>query len=607
MKQHRWLVALFVVALLQCAWLAQGMQLWDDDYTHWLRPALTRPTLSLVADVLSPVSTRPEAWGFDERPLNTLLFWACYQLGGYDPRIFFALHALGLAVCTIMVALWGRRLGANRRGAAAAALLFLCGSGPLSAYLILADCSPLSQAWMLVTGWLLLNAVEHRASTGRWAALVVLTYLGYKLKGEIKLLPAIVLLYVAWQRRDQLRRVVFPVAAMVLLALPWSLQLFSHVPPFIPGGKPAPESWMFQAASTRRWREFFWSGQTVGWQPLDPTLSLLGMLGPFGLLAAALGWSGSRGGRSTAAFHFLLVWLAVSCLSLTALPELNYSYRIRYGIFLMTPVCCLLAPALGSGPGWRQALTLLLLFAQCLLGEARGARLRAGLGRLGVQVHSCYSWLAEHDPQARLGLAPDFLPFDFRPDAPAVITGKQPLRRFEDVAALGRGAYLLSWNCPLWEQLELVRADDGARDGVLVDRWLPPDGRHTLYLLRFIGPDPRFASALRARPADAVPAFQAMLRAHPDNLAVRFQLGVALCNLKRFSEACEIFKRVAEVQPDLWSAHYNYALALEGCQQTAHARIEVERAHELAPGLPLVTTAWQRLSGRAPAQADLPR
>lgn len=117
---------------------------------------------------------------------------------------------------------------------------------------------------------------------------------------------------------------------------------------------------MWQPASLERLSAFFWSSGPFSLSEFltRPTLSLAGLLGPVLLIpVAALLLHASGGVRAVAWFRrdrpvdrahlFVMVWTAAVFVGVSALPAINYTFRVRYGIITMGPVCLLIAWALG--------------------------------------------------------------------------------------------------------------------------------------------------------------------------------------------------------------------------------------------------------------------
>ena len=87
------------------------------------------------------------------------------------------------------------------------------------------------------------------------------------------------------------------------------------------------------------------------------------------------------------------------------------------------------------------------------------------------------------------------------------------------------------------------------------------------------------------RPQDAIAAFTAALREHPDHVPSRVWLGIVYArrpDTRR--QATAEFERAVELAPRYYEGHYNLGVLLMGLGRRAEARAAFERALECAPG-----------------------
>jgi tetratricopeptide (TPR) repeat protein len=71
----------------------------------------------------------------------------------------------------------------------------------------------------------------------------------------------------------------------------------------------------------------------------------------------------------------------------------------------------------------------------------------------------------------------------------------------------------------------------------------------------------------------------------PKNSAAHFNLGLALYNGGRYSEAIEAYKAVIDLKPNLAGAHYNLALAYVAIHDKEGVRREYEILKPLNAGM----------------------
>ena len=210
---RRWLL---VGGLIYAWFFGQGIPLWDDDFTSWFWKIKDKSVLRVLLEWLSPLSTQPENWGFNERPLQALTYKLCYWISGYDSWSYMLFKGVAFALVGVMIYQWGLRLAPATRGgrmaALAAAIVFMVIPGPMVAYLWHCDYAPVAEFLFLLMTYLIWDAVEetpktfrgrprlgdmeHRRWLFKWAGLSLATYLAYKSKADLKLIPAILALYV---------------------------------------------------------------------------------------------------------------------------------------------------------------------------------------------------------------------------------------------------------------------------------------------------------------------------------------------------------------------------------------------------------------------------
>ena len=110
---RRWLL----IGGLMYAWFfGQGVPYWDDDFTSLFWKIKDKSVLQIFLEWLSPLSTQPETWGFNERPMQALTYKLCYGISGYESWSYMVFKGVALALMGVMIYQWGLRLTPATRG-----------------------------------------------------------------------------------------------------------------------------------------------------------------------------------------------------------------------------------------------------------------------------------------------------------------------------------------------------------------------------------------------------------------------------------------------------------------------------------------------------------
>jgi hypothetical protein len=365
---------------------------------------------------------------------------------------------------------------------------------------------------------------------------------------------------------------------------------------------------MWQPAKLGRLSEFLWSSLPFDWH--GASLSLAGNLGPFLLGAIAVGllvvpppddalpWRTSLGWwRETPrrrAHLFVMLWLLAILAGATALPELNYFFRIRYGILPMVPVCVLLASVLGwfeqgrtAIPRWLWAVGVVLFVAQMAVSVDRSVRYRREFARVEVGVDQAYAWVAKYFPQDDLFLMPDFLAYDYHLDAPKAILLRRRVAGMAEVMESERSgrATVLSWQGPTTPLLRDAAQFSGC-NGSLFDRFFGCSPGLTIHAMRYIGGaaapvadaskveaqvllDRSFAACRQRQPRDCIKFAQEALRLSPGFAEAYNNIAAAYEDLGLWDEAISAAQEAIRLKPDFQLARNN--LAWSESQKKAHA------------------------------------
>lgn len=612
-KEYQTVRWLFMAGFVYAFIFGQGLPLWDDDFTSWFWKIKDRGIGSIFLEWISPISTQPQYWGFNERPVQALVYKIFHLVSGYEAWSYFLYKDVIYAGMGVMVYLWGLRLAGNaphaKLVALAAAAIFLLAPGTMASHVIHSDLATTAEFLFLLMTYIIWGEIEktpqdwaglpdpknpvHRKWMLRWAAIAFCTYLGYKSKADLKLIPGIMGAYVFLVRRRQLGFFAVPLALMVLLAVPWGPGIFSKLPPFLPGSKGSEIGWMWQPASMDRFLEFIWASAPYDFVASlsSPTLSLAGILGPFLLVGimAFLGWKMEAFDRVPwarfsetpvdRARTFALIWFGVILVGISALPAINYIFRVRYGIITMVPVSLLLAWVFGlfshsvkQLPRWAVATACALLAIQSGINLSRSIDYRRSMGQVMVSVDQVYEEVRKNHQNSKLTLFPDFRPYDYRPDSGQVFLDKTWLSAPEDLRKHEPfRTYAISWSPSLWPEVEVVKNFSGCREGVLFDAIFSCPPATGTYLLRYIGQDPLYSQAEEARSrgdiAEARKLHEQFLAKYPGSLAGQFVMGLVAFQQQDWTRAHHAYATLEKYYPYHLSILYNHALVLRELNQ----------------------------------------
>lgn len=613
---------------LWAAFIAQGLPYWDGDFTIYFPGMLHKSLRRLVWEWIAPISTSPENWGFLDRAAQFLSYKISYQIAGYDPWPYSLLRNLCYAGMGVMIYAWVKRLAGLSKGrwpAVAAAVFFLITPGAIAAHVWIADFAPVAEFVFLVLTWFLWREIEatpvewkailpflpeKRQWVMRWAALTAGTYLGYKTKADVKLVPVVFALYILLLRRRQWKLFAIPLASMGLLAVPWNFsRSLARLPPFLPGSSGSSTGWMWQPASVDRLFDFLWSSEPYSfWGGLHAgTLSLAGTLGPFLLTALAVfviwntnvfekvPWTAHATPEDRARI-FVLLWLAVILAGASALPPINYFFRIRYAILPLVPVSILLGWLLylfyeswGRMPRWAVTAFGTLLILQSAVNVSRSVSFRRSMGQIMIAVDQAYERINTAFPNDDLALMPDFLPYVYREGASNAFQHVDSISGADDLIRrhLPNRTSVLSWEASLSDRLDLSARFSGCHASTLFDRLVPCAPGSGAFLMRYIGPDLSFIAAEIARSKGDMPAarkgYEEFIARHPQNLGGQFWLGFVDYYLKDWPASERANQFVETYLPNNPSVIYNRAATLMELQQYEPAIERLERTIKVTP------------------------
>lgn len=392
-----------------------------------------------------------------------------------------------------------------------------------------------------------------------------------------------------------------PIILMAFLAIPWNPAIFQRLPPFLPGAQGGSENFMWQPAKLSRLSEFIWS--SIPYQLREASLSLAAHVGPFLLVGVVflfllrpvpvgtirLNFDSPR----RRAHLYVVLWFLAILAGATALPELNYFFRIRYGILPLIPVSILLASAFGwflesraSLPRWLVVFALVLFGIQLTVNADRSLRYRRSFGIVEAGVDQTYQWISKYFPNDDLVLMPDFLPYDYHLDAPPAIRNKRRISGLDELFRTGipNRTTLVSWQAPTSPSLKFVGRFNGCSPQSLFDliTGCPPGLQ--IYVSRYLGPPAGMLTPSTA----AVPGQNlALAQTH---LNKSFQA----CREKRSQECIAEAREAIRLLPDFPEAYNNIAAANESLGRWDDAIEAATQALRLRPDFQLAKNnlAW---------------
>ena len=612
----------FLLGTFVAALITQGLPFWDGDFNIFFTAIQNKSLAQLIGDLLNPITQDTRNWGFLDHTVQLILYKMSWQLVGWDswPYVWFRIFCY--AGIGVFIYLWGLRVGPpakyTRQAAAAAAVFFLLCPAPVASMSWIADFAPVAEfavaglTWLIwaeiertPTNWKTLDLANSAARSWlfRWLGVALITYFSYKTKSDVKLITPVTALYLALTRRHQWKLFATPIVLMAFLAIPWNPAIFQRLPPFLPGAQGGSENFMWQPAKLSRLSEFIWS--SIPYQLREASLSLAAHVGPFLLVGVVflfllrpvpvgtvrLNFDSPR----RRAHLYVVLWFLAILAGATALPELNYFFRIRYGILPLIPVSILLASAFGwflesraSLPRWLVVFALVLFGIQLTVNADRSLRYRRSFGIVEAGVDQTYQWISKYFPNDDLVLMPDFLPYDYHLDAPPAIRNKRRISGLDELFRTGipNRTTLVSWQAPTSPSLKFVGRFNGCSPQSLFDliTGCPPGLQ--IYVSRYLGPpagmltpstaavpgqnlalaqthlNKSFQACREKRPQECIAEAREAIRLLPDFPEAYNNIAAADESLGRWDDAIEAATQALRLRPDFQLAKNNLAWSL---------------------------------------------
>ncbi len=606
--------------------VSQGIPFWDDDFTSWFNRIEGKSVWTVLLQCISPFSQDAKNWGYNDRPVQALVYQVSRLLVGYESWLVLVVKGLALVGSVVLIERWSKRLVPAGRGSwvvgCAAAALFVTAPGPLAAQIMIQDFAPVSTFIFLAVTYVIWGEIERtpldwevlnseglgaqaqRDWLARWMWICLLTVVGYRCKADIKMVPLIFGFYILILRPRQWKLFAVPLGIMMFWAVPWGTGLFSKLPPFVPGSQGSEVDWMWQPASLSRMLDFLWASGPINFRSWvnDAPLSLAGVFGP-GLIgfvavvaAVFLRWTSWQKDHffvrpEDRARFFSLLWMLAALIAVSTLAGINETFRIRYGILTVVPACLIFASVGGMFlesqerfPKWTPFVVLLFVVLQVGININRSFNYRKSIGFVMTSVDELYRYVETTLPSdSKLALMPGFMNYQFRPDAKPFFKDKPSVGSTQDLARQfppGK-TYLMGWEVPFWEEIEVVGRFTGCSSTRIFDLLWGCDTQQATYLMRYVGGDSLFREAdslLKAgKLNEASAVYQHILGKYPGSQAARFVYSQIAYDLRDWVLMDRLGSELEQNFPHHPGVLYNHALALKELRRFGEAAERLER------------------------------
>lgn len=623
----------------------QGLVLWNEDYGQWLNEA-SRSWGTILGRILSPMTSSPETWGANDRPLQVLLYKLVTTIFGTGSTAFYVLKAAGFGLLFGMLHLWARRLGASRVASTLTVAAIALSGHAIGALVWHANFGVYTQVTLVFLLFAASQFIDGRKAapalldglTGRdadYRAFLIFfwptLYLATKLGPEARAVPWIVLLYLAAVRRKQLRDYAPFLTASVLITLPWSTQLFRHLPPmlradaFYQGGTYAP-------FSLARLNTFLFKDLSSIASASAQSLSLFAALGIFVAAAMLVYYAskiiGDRLRAPRAQTTYLWVWMTLAVLGLGctafATPGVR-ALELPTLFAVMVPMAVLVALGVTQilqeyrSVRWAERAAMGVLAIQLVWNAAGAVSVRRDYARLTYAASKAFEAAqeaAQTNGDSKLLLAPGFGNSTLLETAnTGILATRTPMRSFDDIQAAPVGKTLVvSWDPSLDSRLTVVKTVSSCGTSVF-DSVFSCKPHQSVALLRYVGTP---AAVTTAQDLDKKGDIQGARRAltegiakDPGNFGLAFHKSLYDDRVGDYAAMEQVYDRIGPYFPWHTTVVYNWGLAKKGVQKYAESTKLLKAAYQLAGkgnyaiGFNLAESYYQQgKRGRALAQTQ---
>jgi hypothetical protein len=431
--------------------------------------------VAVFLDLLRPV---PNDWGFQFRPGQILGIKLLLALFGEHAPSFYTFKCLSAGAVAAGIAGFLVLAGEQRKIAVVAASLFGLSSATFASAMWVSDFELVAQMLTLAamsTFWLIHNRDQDSTSWPHTvlpqALVAILLVLAHRTKGSAKILPIVLMVYLAVWRRDQFWKWLPAMGCVALTIIPLLSLLDNPIPPFAPFSKDLSQGWMWKPANLGTLGTLLFGNFHLLFGTHDNTVpySLLANLSPWLLwppvLAVAL-WIQSRDRRIRPLTGLLGVWLLVTLAAYSAYPQLPNGFMARYVVVSLVPASMLVALAIARlldrvGPQHSKqvAFVLVLLLLAHGVSQSEGHRYqRETLGQAIVAYDRARAAIASEIHDADVVI----LGFDYSYNRGRVDTNHYHDAPYQTPSAIqSRPLYVLVCS---EQEVDQPRYDDGVRE-----------------------------------------------------------------------------------------------------------------------------------------------
>jgi len=597
-----------LLATVVAFFFTHGLPLWNEDYSQWLAQA-NGSFFDLVLRIVLPITWSPETWGYSDRPVQALIYKIFHLVFGYWGTGFYLMKSIAFGAFCGVIYRWLRVIGTTKQIALITILLLMLSVNSISSLLTHSDFMVYSQIIVVLTLWYSLAKIENGPeSFDVWKkgfkgfpkdftrflfVFFLIVYFGTKLKGDVRLVPLVLLVYLYAFEKEKFKVYLAPFAVSFLATLPWSKDFFKKLPPFIPGVT-GYEGWTYGNFSIGRIFEFLFSGFL---NLTSPGLSVFAAIGLFIILGLVVYLCErvyrdklkpiSKGNR------FFVVWFLVGLFSVSLLSKHPGENELRYTVILLVPGVFLLASALSAAfrdfgkHVWFKPVILSIVVLQCFVHVYRDVNLRKDVGRMKVAVNSLYRVVEEKYPQVMFGLMPGFNNYGYKDVNSFALKNKKIVQNANDLSEYQPGnSYLASWSPALDSRFSVEFTAPGC--GVsLFDVIFKCRPSNDAVLLKYVGTvqeeDQARQLAAQGNFVGAKEVLQSYLQRDPWNHGIVFALSLYAYRLGDFPLMERLYDQIGAYYPEYPSVVYNWGLAKNGVGKSKEAAVLLEKAYAMAP------------------------
>ena len=350
------LSACFGLTTLYVLFYLQGFRFFDNDY-DWINQARATSWLDGCLDLVRPI---PEDWGFQFRPGQVFTTKVLLALFGEHATVFYAFKCLSAGAVTAGIAGLLLLAGEHRKTAAMAATIFGLSTATFASGMWVSDFELVAQILTLAAMGAFWFAHERDRGHTAWphtvlshALVALLLILAHRTKGSAKIIPFVLVAYLAIWRRDQFWKWLPAMGCVALTIVPLLSMLENPIPPFAPFSEDLSQGWMWKPANLGTLGTLLIGNVHLLYGTHDGLVaySLLANLFPWllwpAILAIAL-WIRSNDHRVRPLTGFLGIWLFAVLAAYSAYPRLPYGFMARYVVVALVPTSMLVALAITS-------------------------------------------------------------------------------------------------------------------------------------------------------------------------------------------------------------------------------------------------------------------